>query len=242
MPARVQKVGSDIYRRTLSPLLAEMAEDIAPEPLLAEADDFRPDSLAMYCTRCGHTAGAGSVTPRGCARCVGTRPGWDRVTRLAAYEAPMDGWIKRMKFAGEFNWAERFGGLLAEAVRLTGPIGRTVIVPVPMPWRRRVWRGYDQADLMAHALAKRIGAPCLPLLKRTRHTPPQTTVAPSRRPANIRGSFALRRVDLTGTEVVLVDDVLTTGATLQACVRCLKGGGARTVQVAVAAVAGEHVW
>lgn len=90
---------------------------------------------------------------------------------------------------------------------------------------------------MAEALAEVRGYPCIESLTRTRHTAPQTTVAASQRPANVRGSLALRPIDLTGYEVILVDDIKTTGSTLTACTHLLKKAGARSVHAAVAAVA-----
>ena len=77
----------------------------------------------------------------------------------------------------------------------------------------------------------------LPLLKRPRWTHPQTTVIPSQRDANVKQSFAARRVDLTGYQVLLIDDIKTSGASVGACCKLLKECGARSIHVAVAAVA-----
>ena len=76
-----------------------------------------------------------------------------------------------------------------------------------------------------------------PLLYRTRHTPPQTSLPPSARPANVRRSFGIRNVDLTGFDIWLIDDVKTTGSTLRSCARLLRRRGARSIHIAVAAVA-----
>jgi len=81
------------------------------------------------------------------------------------------------------------------------------------------------------------GWPTAPLLRRTRHTHPQTAVAPSQRASNAAGSIAAEPIDLAGWHVVLVDDVKTTGATLAACARALRSQGAEGVYAAVAAVA-----
>src|SRR5690606_12095934 len=96
---------------------------------------------------------------------------------------------------------------------------------------------YNQADLMARALATTRGWPVAPILHRTRHTHPQTSVNFSDRPRNIANSFEIAAVDLRGHAVVLVDDVKTSGATLAACARLLRRAHAERVHVAVAAVA-----
>jgi len=200
--------------------------------------DWRPDPADAYCPRCGMTVHASAVTPQGCPRCRGVRLPWDRLTRLAAYKPPVSGWIIEMKFGRVWPWAPSMGRALA--ARVADPVdpAAVLVVPVPMHWFRRWQRGFNQAHLMAAALAEARGWRCVPVLRRTRHTPPQTHVTPSQRPANVRGSFAVADgVDLTGYEVVLVDDVTTTGSTLRPCARLLKDRGARSVQVAVAAVA-----
>ncbi len=130
------------------------------------------------------------------------------------------------------------GEQLASAVGEPFDADKLVVCPVPMHWMRRWLRGFNQSALIAEQLAAVRGWRVAPLLQRPRATQPQTSVAPSRRTANIRGSFALlEEVDLTGYEVLLVDDVKTTGATLHACTRLLRQAGARSVCAAVAAVA-----
>lgn len=90
---------------------------------------------------------------------------------------------------------------------------------------------------MAESLAKARGWPLVPLLQRTDWTPPQPSVVPSQREANVKRSFALREVDLRGWQVLLVDDIKTSGATLSTCCKLMRSAGARSIQVAVAAVA-----
>ncbi len=204
---------------------------------LAEAGSWEADGKERYCPRCGASAGPHSVTARGCAFCVDRPIAWDRITRLSAYAEPVDGWIKAMKFGRQWSWGPWLGERLAGVVGSPFDDRRVVVCPVPMPWRRRWSRGFNQAALIAEGLAAARGWPLVDLLRRTRHTVPQTRVASSRRAANIRGSLAARPIDLAGFEVVLVDDVKTTGATLTVCARLLKRAGARSVRAAVAAVA-----
>lgn len=141
-----------------------------------------------------------------------------------------------MKFHRQWRWAPWLGGQLARAI---GPMEaeRVIVCPVPMHWLRRWRRGYDQATLLAREVGRRRNWPVASLLRRKRLTLPQVSLPPSKRAANVRGSFAIVPVDLTGCHVVLVDDVKTTGATLGACARLLRKAGAEAVHAAVVAVA-----
>ena len=199
--------------------------------------DWSIDEPLDYCPRCGVSAGPGSVMPDGCTFCREDNMLWDRVTRLSAYQEPMEDWIKAMKFGRQWPWAKWLGGHLAD--RLPQPVepGKIVIVAVPMHWARRWRRGFNQAELMAKVIGKQHGWPVLPLLRRTRHTQPQPAVAASARHLNVRDSFAMHGVDLTGYQVVLVDDIKTTGATANVCCKLLTKAGARSIHLAVAAVA-----
>ena len=110
--------------------------------------------------------------------------------------------------------------------------GAAIAVPVPLHWRRARARGFNQAAELAAAL----GVPVVRALERTRATSSQTGLPAGRRHANVRGAFALRRgIDVRGLSVVLVDDVATTGATLEACARVLLAAGAREVMAITAA-------
>ena len=202
-----------------------------------DGDAWRPDGPETYCPRCGASAGPGSVTSDGCAFCRGKAVAWQRLTRLGAYEEPLSDWIKAMKFGREWTWGRWLGQRLAEHVPPPLPGVPVVVCPVPMPWARRWRRGFNQAAVMAEALAAARGWPYLPALKRTRHTVPQTAIAPSQRALNVRDSITARPIDLTGWQVVLVDDVKTTGSTLGLCTRLLRDRGAASIHAAVAAVA-----
>lgn len=173
----------------------------------------------------------------GCAFCRGTALPWDRLTRLSLYDEPMEGWLKQMKFGRQWSWAPHLGALLAERVGEPIDAGKIVVTYVPMHWRRRWRRGFNQAELMARALAKARGWPMVPLLKRPTWTHPQPAVIPSHREANVKHSFAVQHVDLTGWQVIVVDDIKTSGASVGSCCKLLRDRGARSIHVAVAAVA-----
>jgi ComF family protein len=124
---------------------------------------------------------------------------------------------------------------LAELMRRCGGEvleGADVLVPVPLHARRRRARGFNQAE----ELAIHLGAPVLCALRRVRATASQTDLPAARRHANVRDAFAMRRrVDVHGLRILLVDDISTTGATLDACARLLLDAGAAEVRALTAA-------
>jgi competence protein ComFC len=110
------------------------------------------------------------------------------------------------------------------------------IVPVPLHPARQRERGFNQASLLAELLSKHASIPCRPLLKRIRYTTTQTALDRSERMENLHNAFRLRKnADVRGLRVLLIDDVLTTGSTLNECARVLKRAGATTVHAATAA-------
>ena len=115
------------------------------------------------------------------------------------------------------------GDMLSEA---------SIVVPVPLHRRRRRARGFNQAA----DLAQHLGLPVVEALRRRRATQSQTDLPAAKRHANVRGAFAIRRgVDVAGLRIVLVDDVSTTGATLESCARVLREAGALDVSALTAA-------
>ena len=159
---------------------------------------------------------------------------FDRLLAVWSYRPPLEEVVRALKF-GRLDF---LGGHLADEIwhRLGSEL-RVVeaIVPVPLHWRRQMTRGYNQAERIARPLAKRIGRPLVTALRRTRATPPQARLERSRRQANLRRAFRCRRPsEVRGRSVLLVDDVTTTGATLEAAATALRRAGAASV-VALAA-------
>lgn len=112
----------------------------------------------------------------------------------------------------------------------------TAVVFVPLHWTRRLRRGYDQAELLAVAVATELGLPCLPVLRRRRPTPPQSRLARGRRRQNLHAAFTAREVfDIRDACLLLVDDVATTGSTLGAASTCLRKAGAAWIGAATVA-------
>lgn len=230
----------DKQTRRRSPSLLSLFVPTDAERAARAFPAWAADAPDAACPRCGVSAGPGAVDPAdpgaGCVRCRDRPPPWRRLTRLGSYAPPLDGWVRDMKFSNAWSLAPHLGRLLAAALP-AGPAPRPVlVVPVPLHWSRRWRRGYNQAQLMARALAAARGLEEAPVLRRRRAARRQARLSATARAKNLRDAFAGHDVDLSPYNVLLVDDVKTTGATLTACVRILKQMGARQVDCAVAAV------
>jgi len=138
--------------------------------------------------------------------------------------------VHRLKFTGWRSVAGALAGALAQVL----DVGAEAVTWVPLGRTRLASRGYDQARAIAVRLAPRLGLPALRTLRRTRDTPPQARLGGGQRSAAVSGAFeaALPRVP---ERVILVDDVLTTGATAAECARVLREAGARSVALATVA-------
>jgi ComF family protein len=164
------------------------------------------------------------------------------------WSAPFGGVVRRtlhqLKYAGETRLAVPLGEAIARRWARASA-GGDVLVPVPVHVDRARQRGYDQAELIARAAAAGLGLPCAPILERTRATVAQFDLDRSTRATNVRGAFRLKAVPagsrfgrstpLDGRWVVLVDDVVTTGATLSACAAALLAAGAMGVSAVTVA-------
>lgn len=146
----------------------------------------------------------------------------------------------RYKFSGVRAYARPYAELMAQCVsdRLAGRFD--VITWVPISRRRLRKRGYDQSQLLAQGLAGRVDVPCEGLLKKARHTKAQSGLkGESERRANVLGAYVMRPgVRVNGRRILLVDDVMTTGATLSECARVLRTAGAEQVVCVALAMAG----
>ncbi len=146
------------------------------------------------------------------------------------YEKEVRDSLRRFKFGGADCYAETYARLMAEPVeRLDGRYD--VLSWVPLSRRRLRRRGYDQARLLAEALGRRLGREAVPALKKIRNAPPQSRAGgKAARRANITGCYEAPEPERTaGRRILLVDDIITTGATLSECARVLRLAGAADV-------------
>ena len=176
------------------------------------------------CRRCG------AEVEHARASC-GCRDRLRRLTRLrsaAAYEGPLEKALHRFKYEGRRPLAQPLALLLAERLAVDG-LAAELITWVPLHPRRLRRRGYNQAELLGRELAGLTGLPTLPGLARIRDTPPQVGLDRLRRQGNVAGAFTWEGKELARRSLLLVDDVATTGATLEACAGALKAAGAGAV-------------
>ena len=147
--------------------------------------------------------------------------------------------IHRFKFGNRRHYASAYGRFLAMRLNESRFCDAELITWVPVSALRRFRRGYDQSQLLAQALGKELSLPVIRTLKKIRHTPPQSTLghAPQRR-ANVLGAYRIAApAEIAGKRIILLDDVVTTGATASECAKVLLTAGAKEVLLATVAVA-----
>ncbi len=185
---------------------------------------------ATFCPACGAPA------PSGPRHLLADVP----VIVAGGYAAPLSTAITRFKYGGRGELSRPLAALLLPALRELSLPPHATFVPVPLHARRLAERGYNQAGLVAQDLARALDRSCSPrLLARTRDTAHQVGKSRGDRMSNAQGAFALRRAARPDVEVVLVDDVITTGATVRACAQALADGGVKLLYVVALAEARE---
>ncbi len=235
MPKRIKKAGGKLLDALLPPRCLGCHAPVAEQGNFCAACWGNLHFLSHpACARCFHpfdyALGEGAL----CGACMAELPPYDEARAVFAYNEASRPLVTRFKYADGTHAARTFARLLAAAGRdmITAS---DMIIPVPLHRRRLFARRYNQAALLANALAEESGVPCHPaLLRRIRHIPPQAGLDRAGRKRNVKGAFALtpRGVEMVaGKTVLLVDDVLTTGATLHECTKMLKKAGAAKVFV-----------
>lgn len=167
-----------------------------------------------------------------CPACAGKRPVWDRARAVLRYDKNSRRLVLMLKHGDQTHLAAAFGRWMRRSgAELLGDAD--LVVPVPLHWTRLAARRYNQAALLAHAIRAGGGPPVGPdWLVRRRRTPSQGRLGPAARARNVRGAFALRRgCAVAGKRIVVIDDVMTTGATAEECARVLRRAGAASVAV-----------
>lgn len=185
---------------------------------------------APQCACCGIPFVFDSGADAQCPECLASPPSFDTARAPLVYDAISAPLIRGLKFHDRYTGLQR-----ATAMMIAAHGNRPVdlIVPVPLHWRRLVMRRFNQSALLGFALARLLAVPCLPsALKRTRYTTPQMRLPRAERLKNVRNAFAVGDgASVAGKHVLLVDDVVTTGATVAACASALKKAGALSVHV-----------
>jgi ComF family protein len=194
---------------------------------------------APLCERCGGPLESAATGASECARCVRMPPHFRRARsvaryRIAAEDHPesLPALIRRHKYGLDQSVGRALAEFLPAA--LPADIGEIdLVIPVPLHRRRLWWRGFNQAAILAAEIARRIDTPLdTAALSRTRATRPQTARDHDDRIRNVRGAFAVRAPGrVAGRRVLIVDDVMTTGATADECARTLVRAGAASVDV-----------
>ena len=170
-----------------------------------------------------------------CFNCQKEQPTLDACRALFSYRSPIDCWIQDLKFAQDLATARLLGGLLNSRMAEDRPERGTVVVPVPLHRGRQAERGYNQALEIARSLIRRKGYRLDPTCcRRHKPTSAQSDLPASARRSNMRNAFSVSRVP-DGGRVLLIDDVMTTGATLNELARSLKQAGAERVEAWVIA-------
>jgi ComF family protein len=199
------------------------------------AADFFPVDVHR-CRTCALRLGpaAGDL----CGRCLRDPPTFDATITLADYAAPVDGLIVALKFGHRLEVARALGLLLGHRLAAAAP-PEAVVVAVPLAFERQSERGFNQAQEIARVAARRASLQLLAnALVRVQHRVPQEGLALDARRRNVRGAFRVTAANesaIAGRAVVVIDDVMTSGSTLEEVARVLKRAGARQVVNATAA-------
>ncbi len=189
------------------------------------------------CPVCGAPAAALLMAP--CPGCASTPRIYDRTVAALAYRFPADALVRTLKYRGELASGRVLGMLLARELRRRGHAGIEALVPVPLHRRREAQRGFNQALELAGVVGRELGLPVdADCCERRRDTPEQARLEAAARGDNVRDAFRVRR--RPPQRIAIVDDVLTTGSTVEELARTLRSAGAARVEVWVAARAGHQ--
>ena len=207
----------------------------------------QPDSPAILCRNCADdlprlpanrcpVCALPTLNGEHCGRCLAHPPHYDRTLAVFQYEFPLDKLIQSFKYGHRLSLSAYFGRELLDAAQpVAAGLNLDMIVPLPLHRARLRERGFNQALELARPVAAGLGLPLeSSTCTRIRATPAQATLPWKERERNIRGAFACQR-DLTNRRVLLIDDVMTTGASLDECARTLKLHGAAEVTLLIVA-------
>jgi len=237
------------------PACCIMCGQRCPDRMLCGGCEDDIPRITVCCRQCGLPGAWGAAEL--CADCLRHPPPWNQAVAALVYEYPVDHLVRRFKFHNDLACGQLLAEELVYAVKYrqalcalgqgeweqngleqsrlkTSSEKPELLIPVPLHFLRRCKRGFNQAEFIASQLQRQCGIPVQRhLLRRINHTSAQSGLDRKTRQKNLRNAFRCK--PLNGAHVALVDDVLTTGATLQECSRVIKKAGAGRISVWVAA-------
>jgi ComF family protein len=236
---RLRRIGRAIVDGVLPPrclACGEIVED--PHALCGRCWSGITFFAPPWCVICGrpfpHPVGEDAL----CGSCARVPPAWDQARAVLRYDKSSRGLVLGLKHGDRTHAAAAFGRWMHHA---GGEVlaGVDLLVPVPLHWTRLWQRRFNQSAALAQAISRQSGVPAADhLLARARATPPQFGLARNERARNVQGALEVSkaaRIEVGNKKLVLIDDVLTTGATADACVKALLRAGAARVDVLVLA-------
>ena len=198
------------------------------------AESLARTDYGLACPSCAMPGSSSAI----CGQCLRDRPQFDASVAAFHYQYPFDKLVQSLKFGADLKLVQFFTSALAQAVLAFRPQTQAcpqIVVALPLANQRLSERGFNQAALLAAGVAKHLNLPVAHgAMLRIRETPPQSGLNREARIKNIRGAFACD-TSLVGKSVAIVDDVMTTGATLSEAARILKSAGAERVEAWVLA-------
>lgn len=210
--------------RVLLPQDCAVCADSTDEGLVCAACEPRFGMLPPHCPRCALPSPASSL----CGACISRPPHYDRTVAATAYEFPLDRLMLAYKYDAALAYASPFAELLGRAVG--SPSDVDLVIPMPLHRDKLRERGFNQAHELARRIARRFDVRVEPFAAtRTRPTTVQANLSIAERASNVRNAFTASAA-VMGQRIAVVDDVMTTGATLDELARTLKAHGALHVE------------
>ena len=206
--------------------------------LCRECERKLPRISPPFCATCSEPFSGAITDTFSCANCAHRRLYFESAVAVYRSRGIVRRLVHELKYSDQLHLRNIVGQWVNEALDDERLRDREfdLLVPVPLHPARKRDRGYNQAEEIARLVSRRRGRPCQAVLERTRYTTTQTQFDRTERMENLHDAFRLRRkADVRGLRVLLIDDVLTTGATLSECARVLRHAGAASVYAATAA-------
>ncbi len=235
--SRLKKLGEELLELVFPPA-CEVCSGLGREVICTSCREQFELITPPYCQRCGKPLPKSASHAVVCGECRKQPPRFDAARAVGLHTAALRQAVLSFKFRRRRRLAEPLAELLAERVlaERSAPEGLSWadlsgVVPVVLHSHRRGWRGFDQAVLLSRRLGDLIGVSCLEqVLVRTKNTAPQIGLSPTQRRQNMQGAFEVADAkEVTGESLLLIDDVYTTGSTLNAAAGVLRRAGAEAV-------------